>query len=66
LAIKLAFSAEARRDLKSIQDYIADEYVRAANYLIFYRHENAQIFVDRIIHNKRNYIAILFPAPDNA
>jgi plasmid stabilization system protein ParE len=105
--IKLAFSTEARRDLKGIQDYIADElespqtalkvidkildrierlfsfpdsgtllspqikfptnyrYVRAANYLIFYRHENNQIFVDRIIHNKRNYIAILFPVPDN-
>ena len=96
-------SAEARRDLKSIQDYITDEqespqtalkvienilerierlinfpdtgtllsgkvniptnyrYVRAASYLIFYRHENEKIFVDRIIHEKRNYITILFP-----
>ena len=96
-------SAEARRDLKSIQDYIADEmespnaallviekiidrmerllsfpdtgtllypkvnfptnyrYARAAGYLIFYRHEKNKIFVDRIIHEKRNYIAILFP-----
>ncbi|MCL2067560.1 MAG: type II toxin-antitoxin system RelE/ParE family toxin [Treponema sp.] len=96
-------SAEARRDLQSIQDYIADEqespktalkviedildrierllsfpdtgtllspkvnfpttyrYARAAGYLIFYRHENDKVFVDRIIHEKRNYIAILFP-----
>ena len=96
-------STEARRELKSIQDYIADEqespkvalkvieaildrierllsfpdtgtllspkvnfptnyrYVRAAGYLIFYRHENNSIFIDRIIHEKRNYIAILFP-----
>jgi len=99
----LSLSAEARRDLKSIQDYISYEkespktalkvvekildrienllnlpnsgtllspkvnfptnyrYVRAAGYLIFYRHENNQIYVDRIIHGKRNYITILFP-----
>ena len=36
-------------------------YVRAAGYLIFYRHENNKIFVDRIIHEKRDYVAILFP-----
>jgi len=104
LVIKPVLSAEARRDLKNIQDYIADEkespqtalkviekildkiesllsfpdsgtllssqvnfptnyrYVKAAGYLIFYRHENDQIFFDRIIHGKRNYITILFPA----
>ena len=96
-------SSEARRDLKIIQDYIADEqespqaalkvieaildrierllefpdtgtllspkvdfptnyrYARAAGYLIFYHHENNKIFVDRIIHEKRDYITILFP-----
>ena len=101
--IKPVLSAEARRDLKGIQDYIAGEkespfsalkvietiisrienlldfpdtgtllfpkvnfptnyrYVRAAGYLIFYRHEKNRIFVDRIIHSKRDYIAILFP-----
>jgi plasmid stabilization system protein ParE len=40
-------------------------YVKAANYLIFYRHENDQIFIDRIIHTKRDYIAILFPSSDD-
>jgi len=101
--IKPDLSAEARRDLKGIQDYISEEqerpltavkviekildriedlldfpdtgtllspkvnfptnyrYVREAGYLIFYRHENNHIFVDRIIHGKRDYIAILFP-----
>jgi plasmid stabilization system protein ParE len=96
-------SAEARRDLKSIQDYISNEqespltalkvieeilerienllafpdtgtllypkvnfktnyrYTRAAGFLIFYRHENNGLFIDRIIHSKRDYIAILFP-----
>ena len=36
-------------------------YARSAGYLIFYRHENNKIFVDRIIHEKRNYIMVLFP-----
>ena len=37
-------------------------YARAAGYLIFYRHESNCIFVDRIIHGKRDYIAVLFPS----
>jgi plasmid stabilization system protein ParE len=99
----LSLSAEARRDIKNIQDYIANEkespqtalkviekilnkienllrlpnsgtllsskvnfptnyrYAKVAGYLIFYRHENNQILVDRVIHGKRDYIAILFP-----
>jgi len=103
---KLSLSSEARRDLKNIQDYIAEEkespktalkvieqildkiegvlrlpncgtllspkvnfptnyrYKRAVGYLIFYRYENNQIFVDRIIHEKRDYIPILFPKTD--
>ena len=105
--VRLVLSSEARRDIRSIQDYIANDresprtalrviekilnrienllnfpdsgtllspkvklptnyrYVRAAGYLIFYRHENNQIIVDRIIHGKRNYIAILFSASGN-
>ena len=101
---KPVLSAEAKRDLKGIQEYIANEqespqvalkviekildrienllsfpdtgtllspkvnfqtnyrYARAAGYLIFYRHENDQIFIDRIIHGKRDYITILFPS----
>ena len=101
--IKPSLSAEARHDLKIIQDYISDEkespltalkvienildkieglirlpnsgtllaskvsfptnyrFKRASGYLIFYRYENNQIFVDRIIHEKRDYIVILFP-----
>ena len=104
---KIVFSAEARRDLKNIQDYIANEqerpqaalkviesilnkieklinlpasgtllspkvnfptnyrYTSASGYLAFYRHENNQIFIDRIIHGKRDYITILFPADDD-
>lgn len=36
-------------------------YARAGGYLIFYRNENNQIIVDRIIHGKRDYIKLLFP-----
>jgi plasmid stabilization system protein ParE len=102
--LKPVLSAEARRDLKSIQEYIANEqespqaalnviekildkienllsfpdsgtllspkvnfqtsyrYARAAGYLIFYRHENDHIFIERIIHGKKDYITILFPS----
>jgi plasmid stabilization system protein ParE len=40
-------------------------YARAVGYLIFYRHEHDIIFVDRIIHGRRDYIAILFPSSRN-
>jgi len=39
-------------------------YKRAAGYMIFYRYEKNQIFVDRIIHGKKDYIAVLFPKKD--
>ena len=39
-------------------------YKRAAGHLIFYRYEKNQIFIDRIIHEKRDYITILFPKTD--
>ena len=42
-----------------------DRYVKSKSYLIFYRYENNQIFVDRIIHGKRDYISILFPYEEN-
>ena len=40
-------------------------YVKSKGYFIFYRYENNQIFVDRIIHGKRDYISILFPYAEN-
>jgi len=36
-------------------------YARAVSHLIFYRHENSNIYIDRIIHEKRDFITILFP-----
>ncbi|MDR1128035.1 MAG: type II toxin-antitoxin system RelE/ParE family toxin [Treponema sp.] len=39
-------------------------YAKASGYLIFYRHEKGGIFVDRIIHGRRDYITILDPSAD--
>jgi len=41
-------------------------FKRASGYLVFYRYENNRIFVDRIIHERRDYIAILFPEQDES
>jgi plasmid stabilization system protein ParE len=101
---EIVLSAEARRDLKDIQAYIANEqespqnalkviekildkiedllsfpdtgtllspkvnfptnyrYAKAMGYLIFYRHEHDCIFIDRVIHGKRDYLMVLFPS----
>lgn len=31
------------------------------NYLVFYRHEDETVFVDRILYGRRDYVRILFP-----
>ena len=36
-------------------------YISVAGYLVFYRHENNRVFVDRVLHGKRDYITNLFP-----
>lgn len=41
-------------------------YVKAAHFLIFYRHEGDCIFIDRIIYGKRDYIRILSPNREDA
>ena len=35
-------------------------FVVCGNYKIFYRHEADTIFIDRVLHNKQNYMKILF------
>jgi len=36
-------------------------FLVSGNYLIFYRHQDSTIFVDRIIYGRRDYLKILFP-----
>ena len=53
--------------LASIVGFSTDyRFVRAAGYLVFYRNENSQIIIDRIIHGKRDYVKILFPEEEGS
>lgn len=47
--------------LTTIADIDSDyRFVVAGNYLVFYRFSNQEIFVDRILYGRRNYLQILF------
>ena len=35
-------------------------FVLSGNYMIFYRHENNSIYIDRILYSRRDYMRILF------
>lgn len=37
-----------------------DRFLVCGNYLVFYRTKKDEVFVDRILYGKRDYIAILF------
>jgi plasmid stabilization system protein ParE len=36
-------------------------FLISGGYLIFYEYEKHRVFVDRIIHSRRDYLKILFP-----
>lgn len=99
---KIYYSAESRRDLNEIWDYIASELQNASaaervvtgildavqqladfaelgaplssiadveggfrflvvgNYLTFYRIEGREVYIDRILYGRRDYLRILF------
>jgi addiction module RelE/StbE family toxin len=47
--------------LSSIIDIQTDyRFLVCANYLIFYRYEDGNVFVSRILYGRRNYMHILF------
>jgi len=47
--------------LSSIADIETDyRFLVCGNYLIFYRVEE-KVYIDRVLHGKRDYLAILFP-----
>ena len=49
------------RKLSAIINIETDyRFIGCGNYLAFYRIENDDIFISRIIHNRRDYISILF------
>ena len=47
--------------LSSIADVKSDyRFIISGNYISFYRVNNAEVYVDRILYSRRNYIRILF------
>lgn len=40
-------------------------FLVAGKYLVFYREENHKVFIDRVLHSKRNYLRVLFPDQDS-
>ena len=48
--------------LSSIADTTTDyRYLVCGDYLAFYRTDESIVSIDRILHGKRDYLAILFP-----
>ncbi|MCL2364169.1 MAG: type II toxin-antitoxin system RelE/ParE family toxin [Defluviitaleaceae bacterium] len=40
-------------------------FIGCGSYLAFYRNENDFVYIDRILHNRQDYITLLFGKPDN-
>lgn len=40
-------------------------YIVCDNYIVFYRFEGDSIYIDRVLHGKRDYIRILFGSLEN-
>ena len=48
--------------LSSIADIVTDyRFLVCGNYLAFYRTDESIVYIDRVLHGKRDYLAILFP-----
>ena len=58
---KLADFAEAGAPLHSVADVDSDyRFLVCGNYLAFYRVEGNDVFIDRILYGRRDYLRILF------
>lgn len=48
--------------LSSIVDIKSDyRYLVCGDYMIFYRVDKNDIYIDRVLYGKRNYVRVLFP-----
>ena len=53
--------AEAGPSLSSIADAVSNyRFLVCGNYIAFYRAEKADVYVDRILYGRRDYLRILF------
>ncbi len=61
---KLEDFPEMGTSLSSVSDVESDyRFVTYGNYMAFYRHMNKDIFIDRILYGKRDYLRVLFDNP---
>ncbi|MDR0963102.1 MAG: type II toxin-antitoxin system RelE/ParE family toxin [Clostridium sp.] len=52
--------------LSSVTDIESDyRFISSGGYLIFYRSEDKNVYIDRILYGKRDYLSILFPEKRN-
>lgn len=48
--------------LSSIVEIKSDyRYLVCENYMVFYRVNENQVYIDRVLYGKRNYLRVLFP-----
>ena len=58
---RLADFPDIGAQLSAIIDIDTDyRYLQSGNYLIFYRHLDSSVYIDRILYNRRDYCKILF------
>lgn len=58
---KLEDFAEMGAPLSSVADVETDyRFLLSGNYMIFYRPEGTDIYIDRILYGRRDYLRILF------
>lgn len=59
---KLEIFVYAGTLLSSVTDLESDyRFLVSGNYMVFYRVNEQNIFIDRILYGRRNYLHILFP-----
>jgi len=58
---KLADAPHIGTPLSARYEHVGDyRYLVCRDYLVFYHEESYEVHIDRILHGKRDYIAILF------
>lgn len=57
--------AEMGAPLSSVADVEGNyRFVLSGNYMVFYRPDGQNIYIDRILYGRRNYLHILFDMPE--
>lgn len=50
--------------LSSVTDIESDyRFLTSGNYMVFYRVNGQDVYIDRVLYSRRDYLRILFPDP---